>query len=581
MLRFFVVAVLLLTHASLVAQPTEASIEWKDGKKYFVHFVQAGNTLYGLTRTYQVSAEEIVAANPELENGLKVGQKLLIPAASGDPVKPTEQTAKHTVQKSETVYGIAKSYNLTIEELVKANPGIENGVSLGQVLTIPGKKGNEQVVSKPTTPATATITFSDTTIQHTVLDHETLYSISKRFMVPIEEIQKANNLKSTKIKPGDTILIPVKKEKITPVAIRKVEPVREAKVDEDILFKKKSKYTVVLFLPFNLDRGKDAVTSIATEFLMGAQLALDSLEKLGLYADVHVIDVPSDTTKFKQVFSRAEVKNADLIIGPFLGNPVKITARWCKANKIQMVNPLISETEVLLGNQYVSNAATSDITLIEGLAEFTNKNYGQAQVVLVKTPEKDNDLYQAYRKRFMDLAAKGNKQKLIEISPADLATYIKKTGTTVVVFPTRDKVAATKLVNSLAKSNGKTSADIVLMGTKEWVGFDDIKAFYKNRFQFHYASSNDLNYAYPETQKLLRLYRKAYNADMSKYGAQGFDVAYYFLATKLLDKKVTKGVMNDMRMRSTGPGNGQENKSYFILKQVNYEIINLTEAGNE
>lgn len=571
----------LLIQITLFAQPTEATIEWKEGKKYFVHFVQAGNTLFGLTRTYQISAEEILAANPELQNGLKVGQKLLIPAASGDVTKPVQDQAKHVVQKSETVYGISKQYNLTIEELVKANPGIENGVSVGQTLVIPGKKSTDQVVSKPNPVPQPKITFSDTTIQHTVLDHETLYSISKRFMVSAEEIQKANNMKSTKIKPGETILIPMKKEKITPVEIRKVDPVKEVKVDEEILFKKKNKYTVILFLPFNLDKGKDAVTSIATEFLMGAQVAIDSLERMGLYADIHVIDVPSDTNKFKQVFFRSEVKNADMIIGPFLGNPVKITARWCKANKIHMVNPLISETEVLAGNPFVFNAATSDITLIEGLADYTQKKYAQAQVILVKTPEKDNDLYQAYRKRFMDLAAKGNKQKLIEVNLADLATYIKKTGTTVVVFPTRDKVSATKLVNLLVKTNGKSSADIVLMGTKEWVGFDDIKAYYKNRFQFHYASSNDLNYAYPETQKVLRLYRKAYNADMSKYGAQGFDVTYYFLATKLLEKKVNKGVMNDIRLRSTGNGNGQENKSVFILKQENYEIINLTEAGNE
>ena len=78
-----------------MAQPENAEIEWKEGKKYYVHFVQAGNTLYGLTKLYKITAEEIVAANPEVTSGLKEGQKLMIPAVAGAGVKnPSDKPAK-------------------------------------------------------------------------------------------------------------------------------------------------------------------------------------------------------------------------------------------------------------------------------------------------------------------------------------------------------------------------------------------------------------------------------------------------------------------------------------------------------
>src|SRR5690606_30562004 len=81
------------------AQPAGAEVEWKDGKKYYVHSVRAGNTLYGLTKLYAVDAESILADNPGLESGLKVGQKLSIPV-NADPKKEEGTSNKtHVVQK--------------------------------------------------------------------------------------------------------------------------------------------------------------------------------------------------------------------------------------------------------------------------------------------------------------------------------------------------------------------------------------------------------------------------------------------------------------------------------------------------
>lgn len=599
MKRLLALLTLLFSFHAL-AQPEKAEVEWKEGKKYYVHFVQGGNTLYGLTKLYKVTAEDILAVNPEVASGLKEGQKLLIPAVSGagtaaanapvkDPAKNIDGKGGsgkiHKVEKSETLYGISKKYDVTMEDMVKANPGIENGISVGQVLAIPEKgktaSGTTAPASSPvktTTPPK--VTFYDTTIVHTVLDHETLYSISKRFMVPVEELQQFNGMKTPKIKPGETIKIPLKKEKYSKVEVRQVEPVSNKKVDEDLIFSRKNDYKIVMLLPFSLDKGKDAMTGIATEFLMGAQIALDSLKELGLKADVHVLDAGVDSIKMKAMLQQKEFRSADLVIGPFMGNNLDIVARWCKTNKVRMVSPISAQTSILKENPYAYDAVTSDITLMQGMASYIAKNNAKDQVILVKNGTKDAELYQAFRQKFMAESAV-SKQKLIEVDLVDLGTHIRKGGNTVFVVPSRDKVFAVKFINALHKVAPKSgTGNISFFGTKDWVNYDDIKGYYKNKYNFHYASSNDFNYSYAETKNLMRHYRRDYNADLSKYGTQGFDVTFYFIRKLLMDDKPGQGVMNNIRLMSTGGGNGQENSACFILKQQDYEIVKVAEVND-
>ena len=567
---------LLITSYSF-AQPETAEVEWKDGKKYYIHFVQTGNTLYGLTKLYDVTADQITENNPLVLNGLKEGQKLLIPAnkEAKVSVKPADNQKTHVVEKSETLYGISRKYGVTMEEMVEANPGIEAGINIGQVLIIPkgsgASKQNNTVVQQK-----KEITFHDTVVEHTVLEFETLYSISKRFMVSVEDLQQFNGMRNQKIRPGDVLKIPLKKEKYTTVDVREIkkEPIR--KVDEELIFKRKDEYLVLMILPFNLDKAKDGLSSIALEFYMGAEIALDSLKRLGLKSRVEVIDGSIDTNKLRSLLNKKGYYSADLVIGPFLGNGMDFMASWCKVNKIRMISPVIAQTEILQDNPFVYNAVTSDITLVKGMAKYIVKSHSKDQVILVKTGTKDEDLYQAFRQQFMRLTNEGSKQKLLEINVQDLGTYIRKGVNTTLVVPTRDKATAMKFMTELNKVSSKVGAgEISVFGTKEWNNFDDIKSYLKNKYNFHFASANDFNYSYPETKHLTAVYRNKYNADLSKYSTQGFDVVFYFINKMLMGENPKNGVMNAIHLEVAKDGNGQENKACFILKQVDYEIIKM------
>lgn len=582
-----IVAVLFGTFA--YAQTEDVVYEYKKGKKYIVHYAEEGNTLWGLHATYHVPVNDIIAANPGIEKGLKEGQKVVIPVGNAEAgTRDGMMVKEHTVVKGDTPYSLAKKGGCTVDELNALNPDIKNGLKIGQVVRIPVKytapvQKPVETVEQPDTPKQPqpVVTFTDTVISHTVRDDETLYSISKRFMVPVIELQEFNKLKSNKIKPGDVIRIPMKKEQVKQIEVRSVEPIKpERKIDQELLFKNKDEYHIAVMLPFYLDGGtgsSEALKNIATEFYMGIELAADSLEDLGLKAVLHVYDVANDSLDVVNTLKKPEMKNMDLIIGPLLPQGAEIVGNWCKANQIRLVCPSACNSAMLKNNPYVYAAVPSDITQEQITARYVIEHHSKDQIVLVNTGvAKDKELYDAFRARFMELSKTKGNIKLIEIKTADLAAYIRKNAGTVFVVPTRDRSAAVNFMNTLHKSGSKAgNGTISVFGTKDWANFDDIKGVVRNKYNVHWASSSDLNYTLPETKSLLRRYRAKYHSDMSRYGAHGFDVMYYFTRSLLMDKKPEQGVMNAFDMKQISEGNGFENDQCFILKNTDFELVRV------
>ncbi len=583
---FFLICILTFSTGLFAQTDTKDWVyEYSNGKKYAVHVAQPGNTLWGIHTTYNVPVDDIVAANPGIEKGVKEGFRYLIPLGGADmKVLSGTIVREHTVEKGETAFSIAKKYNCSVDDLLKYNPGIDKGLKVGQVLKVIIAPTSEQAnpTVKPTEkPAVSTpsVTFTDTVLVYEVKNSETLYTLSKRFMVPVNDLQKFNNLKSTNIKSGDILKIPLKKENVKQVPIREVKPKEEVrKVDDELIFKAKTKYNIAVLLSFGLnDKGNTGLKNLATEFYMGVELAADSLEKLGFDATIKVIDLPMDSVGIMRVLNTPEMKDMDLIFGPLVPQSADIVGRWCGKQKIRMVCPSACNSSLLKNNPYIYASVTTDMTQQEILAKYTIEKYKTAQIILINPGiAKDQELFDAYRKRFIELSKKNGNVKLIEAKLSDYSTFIRKTGESVVVLPTRDKGTVLNFINSLHKSVGKLqNADVTVMGVKEWGGFDDIAGYYKSKYKITWASSSDLNYSLPDTQTLLRLYRKKYRADMNKAGAHGFDVVYYFTRTLLMKEEVPSEVVNAFDLKVAVPGGGYENQSCFILKHEDYELIRV------
>jgi uncharacterized YkwD family protein len=98
----------------------------------WTYTVKSGDTLSKIANTNGVTVSDIMAANPSIKNSgvIYVGQKITIPSS---------KFVTYTVQKGDTMSGIAYRYEITLTELLKANPSITNPASIyvGQKILIP------------------------------------------------------------------------------------------------------------------------------------------------------------------------------------------------------------------------------------------------------------------------------------------------------------------------------------------------------------------------------------------------------------------------------------------------------------
>jgi len=106
------------------------------------HKVKTGETLYGLSNRYQISVTVLQQNNSELlKKGLQIGQIITIPPNGTVIEKPFEvpknALIKHTVQPKETLYGLSKKYGITVDEIQSLNEKtLRNGLQIGQVILI-------------------------------------------------------------------------------------------------------------------------------------------------------------------------------------------------------------------------------------------------------------------------------------------------------------------------------------------------------------------------------------------------------------------------------------------------------------
>lgn len=595
------------------AQPGEVEVKEREGKKFYVHVVQQGNTLWGLYNTYKVPVESIIRENPGVESGLSIGQIVWIPVPGEEttaaPVQKTERRTIHKVEQGETLYGISRKYGISVDVLMAKNPGVENGLSIGQELIIEGST-DEQAENSTTQeqvedqvreqqPVTRVI-FEDSLVEHTVLKHETLYSISKRFMVSMDTLVKVNKIKNNKIRTGDVLVIPLKKETITGVVVREVpEADDDVIADSVLLFPRKDQFRVAVLLPMNYDlnggvygvsvgASMNKYTSVAVEFYMGIKLALDSLANLGLNAEVSLFDTKSDSLTTSKLLGKMEGSDWDLVIGPLMPGPSKAVANWAKKNKVPILAPVPIPVSNLKSNRFVFASVPSDTRLLEGMADELIKNHAKHNIILVKSGLKaDEKNYEIVRKRLNDQLGTGAFRPVLKeinlgsTSGRDIATHIQKDMVNIFVVPSESRVFAANFMTTMNKvrniSRTYDEADIRVYGLRDWDGYDEVKLDYKRRLNLHYPSAVSVNYEEQQVQDFIKIFRDVYKTDPDKYAMQGFDVTMQFVLKYLLkSKKPIEGVINNIHYSTRGVQNGFENNNVFIVRYNNFVI---EEAG--
>jgi LysM repeat protein len=144
--------------------------EMRGGQRFVRHRVAQGETMFALSRRYRVSVDQITTANPQLKAGLGIGEVVLIPRPSAGGAKAAAPAAsparlptaaattavpdRYTVAKGETLFGIARRFNLAPADLILYNRLPAGGsVRVGQELLLRAAEGGAPATAASPAPA--------------------------------------------------------------------------------------------------------------------------------------------------------------------------------------------------------------------------------------------------------------------------------------------------------------------------------------------------------------------------------------------------------------------------------------------
>ena len=117
----------------------------------------------------------------------------------------TGGTVIHKVQPKETLFSISKLYNVSVDDIKSWNYLTDNALSVGQDLRI--KKSGSATEIKPTVAETKPAEVKSGKGTHTVAAGETMFSISRQFSITVDQIKAWNNISDNNLKVGQVITI--------------------------------------------------------------------------------------------------------------------------------------------------------------------------------------------------------------------------------------------------------------------------------------------------------------------------------------------------------------------------------------
>ena len=154
------------------------------------YIVKKGDTLYSIANKYNVNINDLKQINNLNNNILNIGEQLIIP--TNTKIEEVDNYETYIVKPNDTLFSIAKMYNVKVEDIKKVNNLSSNTLSINQQLLIPkGTSIIEELYSN-----------------YIVKQGDTLYSISNKYGISVDKIKEINNLKDNILSIGSILKIP-------------------------------------------------------------------------------------------------------------------------------------------------------------------------------------------------------------------------------------------------------------------------------------------------------------------------------------------------------------------------------------
>lgn len=520
-------SVLIIPKSKVSIEPKVTIV--KELKGFKKHRTGKKETLYSLAKAYNVTEDDIKKYNTFLySNVLRKGDKLQIPIFKiTEVVETIELTRPYTVLPKEGKWRIAYKFGITLSELQALNPEMSEVLQEGEIINVPNiNETDEKIIDEQ---------YS----YYKVLPKEGFFRLKLKLGLDEEQLETLNpNLKETGLKNGMILKIPFD---------RNLENLQNATSATNLLSKIRDYETkhIAVLLPFRLDRVnfdsisgtkesiiKDPYLNASLDFHTGILVAVDSLKKLGISLKVDVYDTKYQVSEVSRIIENNNFEDVDAVIGPLTPNNFDRAASELRRNNIPIVSP-IGENLNLYDNVFQTRPSSE---LLRSKIVSYVKTMPEEKNIIIISDSKNTTIANEIKQEFTfarQVGSRKNKEGKDEnYVLLDDISGVLKPGLNMVFLETQNEGFAsnvTSILNSLIQEENieekKQQIDIILLTTNENAAFegDEISNEHLSNLQFTFATMSK-SIASDSNNSFIKRYLKTYHITPNKRAIRGFDL---------------------------------------------------------
>ena len=442
----------------------------------------------------------------------------------------------HIVLERQTLYSISKAYNVTIDQIYEANPAVKaEGLKKNAIILIPETVQDSRNIPERQPKLKQKKTGSDEYIIHTVKWYENLEAISEKYGVPVEAIMEVNGLTGNKLRKRQKLMIPVggtwsvqaAADTTVVQAAAEDSPVR--KQEETAIAAESGKVNAVLVMPFDAHGLKPRTGSI--DFYSGTLMAVKELGDRGADIDLNVYDASGGVIPVTE----ERLGLSDIVIGPVSAGDLAKTLDKCPDHTF-IVSPLDHRAEYLASEHAnFIQVPTPSLLLYEDLAEWIREDRQsedekviviyekgarniETMGVMSTILEKDGIPFSTFS--YSILEGRDVQEPLMQMMNQNAANRV--------LVMSESEAFVNDVVRNLNLLI-HSEYDVVLYGPSKIRSFETIEVDNLHNTRLHTSIAYYVDYDDPAVMDFVRKYRALYNTEPTPYAFQGYDIASYFL----------------------------------------------------
>jgi LysM repeat protein len=461
--------------------------------------------------------QDLLDANENLDpTSIQPGQRILIPEKQETAESNAfneEGFAFHRVKRKETLYSIARFYDVAVQEIRSANPELGwGGPKTGQLIRIPVS----QVADHP----------------ESVLDTVPVDSLlqAESDSLPADYYYEELNFEPED--PNRTYQVAF----FIPFDFQEPEPLDSLLKDVKSVGRRNR-----IIERYRLEQKVPQSTQFL-EFFQGSLLAIDSLRQTGMKLEVQYFDTQKSPDHCRSLIYGEDFKEPDLIIGPFYPFNLEVISEYARNEKIPLVTPFYSELDMISRNPYLFQLTPSLECEYKEAAKLIASKHMYNIVYVREEDSLDIEKHEYFKSLIFDGFDDYRpeepvvfKELVLKLEHADEIIHsLSKDKKNLVIVPTRKETLASPIVSSLFYR--LKDYDIEVIGTSAWTEFSSINFRYYHDLSLIFYTSFWVDYMDPQIDEFMDLYRDQYYNEPTattrkgiNYGIIGYDMTYYFI----------------------------------------------------